>query len=97
MSRLIDADAFLQSIPDFDLPTDTIDACTLRILLQNAPAVDAVPVVRCKDCKHWRASSSSCPMVHYEDGWDTEYYTVDNTDKNGTGYCNFGARDEVSE
>ena len=24
-----------------------------RKLIEAAPAVDAVPVVRCKDCKHW--------------------------------------------
>ena len=22
-------------------------------MIKNAPAVEAVPVVRCKDCKHW--------------------------------------------
>ena len=40
--RLIDADAFIKSIPNFDLPEDTIDACTFRILLHNAPTVDTV-------------------------------------------------------
>lgn len=33
----------------------TIDVCTdvTVELVKEAPAVEAVPVVRCKDCKHW--------------------------------------------
>ena len=31
--------------------------------ISNAPTVDAVEVVRCKDCKHW----------HEETGWCTEH------------------------
>ena len=27
-------------------------------LLLNAPTVDAVPVVRCRECKHWKPSGS---------------------------------------
>lgn len=28
------------------------DECFVRCVLRDAPTVDAVPVVRCKDCKH---------------------------------------------
>lgn len=44
----------------------------------NAPTVDAVPVVRCKDCKHWKPGDSwggdslddmqrigGCPIVRF--------------------------------
>lgn len=53
--RLIDADKLLQQIKfDYDLdygetlinPRDFADAVC------NSPTVDAVPVVRCRDCKH---------------------------------------------
>lgn len=30
--------------------------------INNAPAVDAVPVVRCKDCKHWNRATALCDI-----------------------------------
>ena len=58
----------------------------------NLPNIDAVQVVRCKDCKHRR--TDRCPMYHTEtclddlDGFDD--YTVDRTDDDG--FCHLGAR-----
>lgn len=48
MARYIDADALLNRLPD-DLP---YKASVKRVLMQ-APTVDAVEVIRCKDCKYW--------------------------------------------
>lgn len=31
-----------------------IEREALRAKIENAPAADVVPVVRCKDCKHYR-------------------------------------------
>lgn len=31
-----------------------------RLAVETAPTVDAVPVVRCKDCKWWRDSDHTC-------------------------------------
>lgn len=45
MSRYIDADSVWQTLPD-DLP---FKASVRRVLMQ-APTVDAVEVIRCKDC-----------------------------------------------
>lgn len=36
----------------------TFVECSLRV--KNAPTIDAVPVVRCKDCKHWKTHSQVC-------------------------------------
>lgn len=63
MSRYIDADALTETIRNF---VDTMSVCTsteyctgLRFMkkqaieaVESAPTVDAVQVVRCKDCKH---------------------------------------------
>ena len=27
-----------------------------------SPTIDAVPIVRCKDCKHWKPSNGHCPF-----------------------------------
>ena len=37
-------------------------------LAANAPTVDAVPVVRCRECKH-RYSDSWCEYVDYDDNF----------------------------
>lgn len=66
-------------------------------MLKNAPAVGAVPVIRCRDCKH--RGGYHCPMYHTEtslddlDGFDD--YTVDRRD--GDGFCHRGERREQNE
>ena len=45
--RLIDADALIKTLGIGDLPI------RLTYEIYNAPTVDAVPVVRCKDCKYY--------------------------------------------
>ena len=37
----------------------------LDLLIDNTPTVDAVPVVRCKDCKHWggRHGMNECSLI----------------------------------
>ena len=58
--RLIDANALLELV-QFRLPIDNQNAEVIagcvditRRLIENAPTVDAVEVVRCKDCKHYK-------------------------------------------
>ena len=60
----------------FAVPEDTI---------KNAPAVDAVEVVRCKDCKH-RGDAYGCPM--YFVLWHGD--DIDRTEDEG--FCADGAR-----
>lgn len=47
--RLIDAGMLLGILPK----TDTVLSMDVRKAIVDAPTVDAVPVVRCKDCKYW--------------------------------------------
>lgn len=47
--RLIDADATKRRVADTFF--DTLIPCVNRAL-DDSPTIDAVPVVRCKDCKH---------------------------------------------
>ena len=58
MSRLIDADWVLGHLKPYE-PSDeewgVTGGTALRLIhnaVDNAPTVDAVPVVRCEDCKH---------------------------------------------
>ena len=65
--------------------------------LRNRPAVDAVEVVRCKDCAH-RGIAGRCPMCHdetYDDDGYTEWYTIDNTGDDG--FCHCGAKMDLED
>ena len=60
--RLIDADKLnlLLGISDRDIYA--------KYMLDKMPTIDAVPVVRCKDCKH-RYSDSWCEYVDDDDNF----------------------------
>ncbi|MBR5261843.1 MAG: hypothetical protein IKV47_06710 [Oscillospiraceae bacterium] len=51
----------------------------------NAPAVDAVEVVRCKDCKHWLKDFAGCTDAVGRCEWAN--YMV-----GANGYCVYGER-----
>ena len=50
--RLIDADAF-------DKRLVRLGALSIKSALDEEPTIDAVPVVRCKDCKHYGTNTAS--------------------------------------
>ena len=67
----------------------TVNDCITDI--KYAPSVDAVEVVRCKDCKHWEhriGASGACKRFSFEDytNWTSE-----------DDFCSYGERKEVSE
>lgn len=53
--RLIDADKFVLALMDASL--SSVDEDTILDLVDSINTVDAVPVVRCKDCK-WFADNN---------------------------------------
>lgn len=58
MVRLIDADAIEHCLViGGRRHGKTIISEIIRRAIQTAPTVDAVPVIRCKDCKHWQYES----------------------------------------
>lgn len=64
----------------------------LRVV-NDMPVVDAVPVVRCKDCIH-RGWELECPMCF--DEWDeNDIHTVDHTTDDG--YCHCGEKEKDDE
>lgn len=51
--RLIDADALVWDYGDIIEDADGFPTCVVyEVDIRNYPTIDAVPVVRCKDCKH---------------------------------------------
>ena len=57
--------------------------------LNNAPTIDAVPVVRCKYCIRWY-DTDECPMCFLIEGKYCEY-------TNENGFCDRGERKEGGE
>ena len=66
---------------------DGIDIAWNKI--DQAPTIDAVPVVRCNDCIR-RYDTDECPMCFLIEGKYYEY-------TNGNGFCDRGERKEGDE
>ena len=81
--RLIDVDAFLEKMKRtsryFDVKFD----------IEEMPTIDAVTVVRCKDCIR-RYDTDECPMCFLIEGKYYEY-------TNGNGFCDRGERKEGAD
>lgn len=79
--RLVDADTLKKRIKEST--ADKSVKVLAEVLVNTAPTVEAVPVVRCRDCKF--RNTIICPMVHETIGNGTTDYATDD------GYCNRGS------
>ena len=88
MSRLIDADALKSYMDECSKESKfRVYYAYAESFINYAPTIDAVPVVRCRECKHM------IPQSH------TRYCTVWNA-VNGMGdegFCNYGERKEGAD
>ena len=82
--RLIDANALIDS-KWWESLTDDFDKARARIIVMSAPTVDAVEVVRCKDCKHWLKDVPGCTDFIGHCEWGN--YMI-----GAAGYCVYGER-----
>lgn len=91
MGRLIDADKLLQQIKfdyDLDYGETLIDPRDFADAVCDSPTVDAVPVVRCKDCKYYKPDEYECGCdcpagLPYVKADDFCSYGERNEDENG--------------
>lgn len=81
--RLIDVDAFLEKMKRTNRYFD------VKFDIEEMPTINAVPVVRCKDCIR-RYDTDECPMCFLIEG---EYYEY----TNGNGFCDRGEPKEGAE
>ena len=91
--RIIDADALGVGRCSKDILPDAYCAGWngLIELIEKAPTIDAVPVVRCKDCKHWKfAQHINDNLCHRFDG-DPWIPTEPND------FCSYGERKEGAD
>ena len=98
MARLIDADAIIDFI-DVDSTWDPLETCfseqDVVNMLESAPTVDAVEIVRCRNCKHYKPQKKS---AHWENraNYCNRVVTIKVQPDD---FCSYGKRkdDEVSE
>ena len=94
MARLIDADALMRkcsckrNCSDCDFYTDGDSWCkgeVFGITIMQMPTIDAVPVVRCKDCKHWHKDTVFCGYMSYGEASERVNWYADD-------FCSYGER-----
>ena len=96
--RTIDADALMKTVfNDVVLVDGEVKGVGLILAetVDNAPTIDAVPVVRCRECKH--RYTENCPMYFHDFYWLEGYgeYVDDDTDHTEDDYfCPKGERKE---
>ena len=70
--------------------------CRFETMLSEAPTVDAVPVVRCRDCQHWKPTGSkagnSFSDMEYIGGCEFTNYC-----RRGSDFCSYGERKEGAD
>ena len=96
--RLVDAEEAYKVLTDYYHHKTEIQHDALKEAIERVHTVDAVEVVRCKDCKWYRNANDkyfprTCDhwseMFFYYEGWES-------VDENG--FCAWGAKtDEVEE
>ena len=94
--RLIDANALLRhkrKMSGADFGGEFWDEAVLASDIKNAPTVDAVEVVRCRDCKHWvKFESSLIGEVKCCTGQGSV-----NIQKGPDDFCSYGERKDGDE
>jgi len=78
MARLIDAEPILKR-----WNTESLGRKEMYDMVKNAPMVDAVPVIRCRDCRWWDKEREQCgitpsasPYGHCHDGETLEHSMI---------------------
>ena len=102
--RLIDAD-IANVVIIYDKSNELTQVSAIReyikrqkAFLDKFPTIDAVPVVRCWECKH--RYTENCPMYFHDSYWHEGYeeYVDDYTDHTEDDYfCPKGERKEGAE
>lgn len=81
--RLIDADALIAKAYIMQEPNGFIHSVVTERQIAKAPTIDAVPVVRCKDCKYCDPENHHCDHA----GGTMIYFTRKPDD-----FCSYGER-----
>lgn len=76
MARLIDADVIKAKLMEYIGLTNGFDRA-----FNETPTIEAVSVVRCRECKHWNVVSNGCMRNPSVEGWQAD------------DFCSYGERE----
>lgn len=89
--RLIDADAVLEELKRMEvemMPAKLAHIYT-AVVVENAPTIDAAPIVWCKDCRYYQDNNGGYPNI------DCKWCKDETPDAND--YCSCGERNEKAK
>jgi hypothetical protein len=89
--RLIDADKLKAKVRAQEWkrdPTIMLALNWIYMLIDDSPTIEAVPVVRCKECGHY--DTTGYPALNLGTGWCDKMYRGVHDDF----YCSYGERRE---
>lgn len=96
--RPIDADAFLKDILTAGIGKTILEYSESDIgyMIRKRPTIDAVPVVRCRECVHWKptgskAGNSFSDMEHIGGCEFTKYC------RRESDFCSYGERKDGAD
>ena len=100
--RLIDADVICEKLAERAMEYLNVDEYTVETIKEDMkivnriPTMEAEPVVRCKECKHWKPSGSkagnSFSDMEYIGGCEFTNYCRRESD-----FCSYGERKEGAD
>lgn len=97
--RLIDADALKEKLPPVFIEASCRDCPVVRgfvglgNLINDAPTVDAVPVVRCGECKNYDVETTWCKIHSCFINRNGDFCMI----VANAHYCSYGERREDNE
>lgn len=74
MARLIDADALANWIDGSQRLDTEHDYEEVARYIEECPTVDAVPVVRCRDCRYYKEPDDYCSNGVRKGGYEMDQY-----------------------
>ena len=86
--RLIDANEALLRNDTMKNRSDVFRSYA-KVVIDGTPTVDAVEVVRCKDCKHYNQTMNECESLHF---WFSEDGGLNVKEDD---FCSYGEKREV--
>ena len=101
--RLIDADAFLKDILTAGIGKTIIEYSESDIghMIRKRPTIDAVPVVRCQECKHFGHYGKTSLFINGKNikaGWCQRRICYDEEYRMTAGdFCSYGERKEGAD
>lgn len=101
MAEYIDRAAAVKSVLRMRRPENSVAQNRMLSIIQmdmlKLPAADVVPVVRCKDCKHYRNYPNGLCYLHTEPKSNARGYSGEAVCVEPDDFCSYGERKEGAE